>query len=206
MVITDAVRARFWAKVNCKTKSECWEFLAFKDKDGYGRFSIGGNDMSAQRAAWIVAVGPIPKGMHVLHDCDNPPCCNPAHLFLGTHTDNMSDARRKKRWSKKRPSITGDNSPKRRMAHCKHGHLYDAENTAWSKQGHRICRTCVREATAKYRDENRTKPKSEVHYNALKSHCAQGHEYNDANTYWYRGKWRQCRECNNARRRKIQVE
>lgn len=65
----------------------CIEFDGRLNEDGYGY--IG--PWSAHRLAWTKKYGPIPEGMHVLHKCDNPPCWNVEHLFLGTHQDNMAD-------------------------------------------------------------------------------------------------------------------
>lgn len=65
----------------------CIIYIGPKDKCGYGKF----NHTVAHRAAWELANGPIPKGMYVCHRCDNPPCVNTDHLFLGTQQDNMSD-------------------------------------------------------------------------------------------------------------------
>jgi hypothetical protein len=60
------------------------------EKGGYGQIAI-----CARRLAWELANGPIPRGMQVLHRCDEPRCCNPDHLFLGTQAENMADMRRK---------------------------------------------------------------------------------------------------------------
>ncbi len=87
---------RFWARV-AKTDT-CWEWQGARLPTGYGRVTFDGENTSAHRAAWILTKGPIPDGQHVCHTCDNPPCCNPLHLFLGTHRDNMQDAQRKGRW------------------------------------------------------------------------------------------------------------
>ncbi len=73
-----------------KTKG-CWEWQLRKDKDGYGIFTIKSKSKKAHRISYEINKKEIPSGMHVLHKCDNPSCVNPAHLFLGTHQDNMVD-------------------------------------------------------------------------------------------------------------------
>lgn len=70
----------------------CIEWTGLKNVKGYGRRQgYKGREWFAHRAAWDEQVGSIPEGMLVLHRCDNPPCCNTDHLFLGTHEDNMHD-------------------------------------------------------------------------------------------------------------------
>lgn len=84
--------AEFWAKAD-RTEG-CWEWLGTRWANGYGR--IG--DKKAHRIAWERANGrPIPTGMLVCHRCDNPPCVNPAHLYLGTHRDNVRDRMERER-------------------------------------------------------------------------------------------------------------
>lgn len=75
----------------------CWEWQGNRLGDGYGTFSFQHQMWRAHRASYVVNVGPIPDGMFVCHRCDNPPCCNPTHLFLGSPKDNHSDMFRKKR-------------------------------------------------------------------------------------------------------------
>jgi hypothetical protein len=101
--IKPTVEERFWAKVDKRGPDECWPWAAGRNAKGYGYFHIGGErarsvvERSAHRASWVLARGPIPDGLYVLHRCDNPPCVNPAHLFLGTHLDNIQDMKAKGR-------------------------------------------------------------------------------------------------------------
>lgn len=69
----------------------CWLWTAYRDPKGYGRAASTGREVLAHRVAWTLYRGPIPAGQHVLHKCDNPPCCNPDHLFVGTNLDNVAD-------------------------------------------------------------------------------------------------------------------
>lgn len=88
---------RFWVKVS-RRESGCWEWTASRFPKGYGRFRINGRTLQAHRIAYEMTYGPIPEGdWCVCHRCDNPPCVNPAHLFLGTKSDNALDMIRKGR-------------------------------------------------------------------------------------------------------------
>ncbi len=62
------------------------------DDDGYGKFKIDYKHKKAHRVSWEIFRGPIPEGLNVLHHCDNPPCVNPDHLFLGTDLLNIRDS------------------------------------------------------------------------------------------------------------------
>jgi hypothetical protein len=83
--------------VRIKGTDDCWEWLGRSNDDGYGKISWSGKDLSAHRLSFEMTFGEIPNGMEVLHKCDNPPCVNPNHLFLGTQTDNIRDMKQKKR-------------------------------------------------------------------------------------------------------------
>lgn len=87
---------RFWENVNIGNTDQCWEWklLKFPGNYNYGRVFRWGNNIGAyaHRVAWGLKNGSIPSGMHICHTCDNPPCCNPNHLFLGTPRDNTLDS------------------------------------------------------------------------------------------------------------------
>lgn len=82
---------RFWAKVRRGSDDECWPWQAGVDKDGYGRFRSMYVNHRSHRVAYQLANGDIPAGLCVLHACDNPKCCNPNHLSIGTNLDNIAD-------------------------------------------------------------------------------------------------------------------
>lgn len=82
--------------------NDCFEYQGFRNTQGYGRL----NRTYTHRLSWEMVNGPIPEGLCVLHKCDNPPCVNPDHLFLGTRADNMKDM-----WSKGRGRTVGASLP-----------------------------------------------------------------------------------------------
>lgn len=109
----NAFEDRFWSKVAIvDDETSCWEWQAGKLKYGYGRVRVGDKNQLTHRIAWSLIYGEIPEGICVLHHCDNPPCCNPKHLFLGSIADNNADCVAKGRhiapcgdahWSRQHP-------------------------------------------------------------------------------------------------------
>jgi len=91
------LNGRFWEKIDKSNFQSCWLWIGAQDSAGYGNCWYKGKCYKSHRVAWELIKGPIPNGMHVLHKCDNPSCCNPFHLFLGTDADNMADRNRKGR-------------------------------------------------------------------------------------------------------------
>jgi hypothetical protein len=93
-----SISERFWNHVDrSHGTAGCWPWTAHRNSQGYGQVQVDGRSRPAHRVAWSLTNGSPPSGLLVCHSCDNPPCCNPGHLFLGTHKDNADDCMRKGR-------------------------------------------------------------------------------------------------------------
>jgi len=106
-----------WEKVEIRQPHECWPWKGYKNEEGYGRTWINDNGYYAHRVIFNLVYPNViqlsaPKSTHdqgfLLHTCDNPSCCNPSHLFVGTHADNMADKVAKGR----SPDFSGDRGPR----------------------------------------------------------------------------------------------
>ena len=129
---------------------ECFVWTGKTDRKGYGSRMIHTKYYKAHRIAWAWAnnllvngVPQIPDGMQVLHHCDNPPCVNPSHLYLGTPADNTADMMRRGR------------HPWTNLTHCRKGHAYSEHGMRKNVPGrvHRECLTC-----AKNRRQKKSRP------------------------------------------------
>lgn len=112
--LTEKDISRFWAKVDRKSPVLCWEWTAFRNGGGYGRFVVRApSAFRAHRIAWVIANGSIPEGLCVCHRCDNPPCVNPAHLFLAAQARNIKDMVHKGR--RRGPSVLEEEYPNAKL-------------------------------------------------------------------------------------------
>ncbi len=92
-----SIDERFHEKYEIVEPGGCWVWMGSINSNGYGGIRAasltdgGRSDIGAHRLSWMIHHGPIPPGICILHKCDNPPCVNPEHLWLGTYADNTAD-------------------------------------------------------------------------------------------------------------------
>lgn len=132
--LTEAQKERLLSSFEKRGEDDCWPWLRRRDPKGYGRFSLNDSDFAATRVIYAVAKGEDPGQLLVCHSCDNPPCVNPKHLWLGTTQDNIRDCSSKSRLFEQRKTA------------CPRGHPYGPETTYYHR-GTRSCRVCRRVET-----------------------------------------------------------
>lgn len=194
------IRAHIQSKI-VVTATGCWEWQGNRQFSGYGQVNYLGHGWPVHKLMYTLNVAEVPKGKVVCHTCDNPPCCNPAHLWIGTTKDNMQDSSAKGR------------QPRRAQTHCKNGHAYAEHGRNY--RGHNRCRICTRVRLRVLAgwplDKALSLPKTSPGRRPVgayfegpvnskpKTHCVNGHEFNAENTYIPPGtKWRRCRKCQQA--------
>lgn len=117
--------------ISLDEKTGCWNWTGCKNNKGYGKMYFRGRLTTVNRVvgSLYLRLDENPK-LHVLHNCDNPACFNPKHLHLGTHADNIREAKERFRF------------PRQRQTHCKYGHLLPEPNHT-DKKG-RLSRVCIK--------------------------------------------------------------
>lgn len=139
--------ARDIATKRAPASNGCIVFTGCRDANGYGILGVGKKYFKAHRVAWQLTNGQIPEKLFVCHTCDNPPCINPEHLFVGTALDNNRDKSQKGR------AISGNYGKK----YCVHGHKFTEENTIRYKK-RRYCKECHKKHQKNWRLKNSGKP------------------------------------------------
>jgi hypothetical protein len=139
---------RFWSKVDIKEKTECWNWLASDNGNGYGRFYIGGGKKNAKtdyahRVSYILSVGNIPEKLEIDHLCKNRRCVNPNHLEVVTRKEN----------NLRSDSLSAQRA---KQTTCKRGHPLSGNNL-YEAGGRRLCRTCREENRIQNKDRNNKK-------------------------------------------------
>ena len=181
---------RFWAKV--EKRDGCWKWHGATVNGGYGVINKGGRGeglIRANRYSYVLHYGNIPDGLYVCHTCDNPECTNPEHLYAGTPQENQRDISDRKR------------HPASRKTHCKRGHEFTPENTIW-RGCTRMCRKCKNLRSRERLREKRGSDFGKIS-RQIKTHCPQGHEYTEENTYLNPRGFKECVICRKERGRRF---
>lgn len=136
------------------TKGGCWEWTGSIMPNGYAQVCFRSRNTRVHRLMYVIARGPIPEGMDVLHSCDNPVCFNPAHLSAGRDKQNIAESvARGRRNTVRKPYGLGFPAPRDRT-HCIRSHALSGANLYMTPDGRRQCRSCHHEAVKRF------KPKS----------------------------------------------
>ena len=135
----------FWG--NVAAVNGCLEWQAYVEPNGYGSLTWKGKKQKAHRVALMLIVGPLTKGLLVLHSCDNRKCCNPIHISEGTHRQNMDDMLAKGRQKNSR------------QTHCVNGHPLSGTNLMQNKRQRR-CKICFSESRRASDKKRRANAKS----------------------------------------------
>lgn len=134
----DLARKLAWQKLLSRievNENGCWVWQGWCNPMwGYGFMCFRNKNWRVHCLVWELTRGEIPKGMVIRHKCDNPPCCNPFHLEIGTHRDNVHDRMRRGR------------DHHSNLTHCPRGHSYEEHGARYGKSRFRSCRVCVRAA------------------------------------------------------------
>lgn len=206
--LSGRARLKFWSRVQF-SRDGCWKYMN-KEKTAsrpYAMAICGGIRSNAPRIAWMIANGTaVPAEMYVLHSCDNPSCVRPAHLHLGTQSDNMREMVERGRAStRKVTGLRGEKNPKSRISDNEQAELEKLYAAGWSTDhlskkfgisknaiNNRIRRRGLTDKTR--RRGKRTRP--------LTMRCLNGHEYTNENIRYER--YRNSRICQICYRQKIQ--
>lgn len=176
---------RILSYVDVRSWYECWPWQRSGSKAGYGRVEINYHARSAHRLIWEAFNATIlAPDVFACHVCDNPRCCNPRHVFPGTHAENMRDMAAK-----------GRNYKARKRSHCRRGHPLRDDNLIVSSSGVRRCKICADARLSTY-----VRPRKLLK-GRRRSECKRGHSFSDGNIIALPNGQRRCRECSLQHRR-----